>query len=462
VRVPREGGAHLPNERYQIMARLPGPAPAADQAMRLVAYGLLALLPAATSVLSRRHSLGPPLLETGRALALVGFSTVALQFVLAARWPWAERPFGLDRLYRFHRTMAVVATALLAAHPLLVAIGGYGTGLVTGLQQPWFVWAGKTGLRAVMAMVLVAALRARIGLGYRCWRLLHRLGAGGLLALAILHLALGAGEGHRGAVTLTLCLPVLAALLAQDLLPPLRSLYRPAPRLTVESVRPEARRVWTLTLRSPEGWGDPGHLPGQFRFLSLGAPAQSEEHPFTVASASAADGTLAFTIKESGDFTRQIGGTQPGQTATVSCAFGRFSYLVHPDETDLVFIAGGIGITPLMAMLRHLRGSWDRRRIQLLYANRTEADIVFRDELAQMEAVRAPALRVTHVLSRAGDEWTGERGRLDAERLRRLVGEAAGKAFYVCGPPAMTRDVMRALKSLGVPRRRLHYEYFAL
>jgi ferredoxin-NADP reductase len=152
----------------------------------------------------------------------------------------------------------------------------------------------------------------------------------------------------------------------------------------------------------------------------------------------------------------------PEHAVTLSPPYGRFSYVLNPAETDLVFIAGGIGITPLMSMIRHMHTAGAERDVLLIYGNRTEEDIVFRRELADIAASGKPRLRAVHVLSRPSSAWDGETGRIDREMIARLCGEVTSKGFYVCGPRGMMRDVIRALRDLGVPRSRIHYEHFDL
>ena len=204
--------------------------------------------------------------------------------------------------------------------------------------------------------------------------------------------------------------------------------------------------------------------PGQFHFLTFRRDPilPVEEHHWTISSSPTEPGFVSSTIKESGDFTATIGKTKTGDTALVYAPFGRFSYLLHSDERDFVFIAGGIGITPLMSMLRHMRDTQAGARVLLLYANRCEEDIVFREELAEIERGEHPRLKVIHVLTEAGNGWQGEKGRLDHERLERHCRiDLDAKAFYICAPAALTKSVILFLKNRGVKDGRIHFEYFS-
>jgi ferredoxin-NADP reductase len=145
----------------------------------------------------------------------------------------------------------------------------------------------------------------------------------------------------------------------------------------------------------------------------------------------------------------------------VQGAFGRFSYVLHPNETHLVFIAGGIGITPFMSMIRHMHDTGNARDVLLLYANWTEKDIVFREELNRISASGCPRLTVVHVLSRPADTWQGPRGRIDAALLRQYC-EVHDRAFYLCVPGGMYKTLIASLRAMGVPRHSIRYERFRL
>jgi predicted ferric reductase len=245
----------------------------------------------------------------------------------------------------------------------------------------------------------------------------------------------------------------------------LRSLWHRRYAYRVIEVLNETPDVWTIKFALAEGGKRYDYLPGQFHFIKLyresGLPV--EEHPFTISSSPTEEGFVSSTIKESGDFTATIGQTKPGDAVSVQGPYGRLSYVFHPDNRELVFIAGGVGITPLMSMLRHMRDTQSPKDVLLLYGSKTENDIVFRDELAAIEAGEYPHLKVVHILSKPGDDWSGETGYVDQGKIERFCnGNLKKKAFYICGPPIMLDNVLQALSALGVAENQVHYERFAL
>lgn len=433
--------------------------------LRILLYGVIVLSPLIVVGIARPPSDHGFVASVGKNLALVGFTILALQFVLSARLSWVERPFGLNVLFHFHKAMAVLALLLLLAHPVLLAWSGDEWSLIFGPQVIWYIWLGRLALLIMIVQVLLAAFRFVIQLNYEIWRFVHNLGAILVLSLGFYHSWKAGGDLQLLAMQIlwsALFCMAIASYLRHRVL---RSLFLRRVPYRVTEVRREAEGVWTITLVPPEGIPRFDYLPGQFHFLTFyRAPELPiEEHPWTISSSPTMSGVLCSTIKESGDFTVSIGKTKPGDIALVNGPFGRFSYLLHPHERELVLIAGGIGITPLMSMLRHIRDTRAERRVTLLYANTSEADIAFRDELADMQRAGVAQLKVVHVLSQPSEAWQGERGRLDEEKIKRCCeSELKTYAFYLCGPAMLVAQTIRILRKAHVPLKSIHFERFNL
>lgn len=437
--------------------------------MRLVSGYLLLLYVAVASLpLGLVAWLGAPVggfvFELGRSTALIGFALLVLQGVLAARITWIERSFGLDRLLRFHRHMAILAVALLVSHPVLISLGSSEALAPLAFDVPWPIWAGRAALGLLMLHVVSSARRRSLRLSFERWRFLHGIAALLLLALVLAHSGAIGGDLRIQSLRLVwlgIGVGVGALFVYHRGIRP--RLLRRHPYHVAE-VRREADKVWTIVLEPAEGRRIAPHQPGQFHFLTLhrGRGLPEEEHHFTISSSPTEEGRISSTIKELGDFTSTIKDTQVGDTASVHGPFGRYSYRLHPEDQDLVFIAGGIGITPLMSMLRCLRDTGDSRNVLLLYANKDEESIVFREELAQIELGVAPRLVIDHVLSRPGPGWQGTTGRINGRLLEQHLNvDIWRRTFYICGPTGMANSVCADLRDLGVPDRRIRMEIFA-
>jgi predicted ferric reductase len=335
--------------------------------------------------------------------------------------------------------------------------------LLYRLDVPWPIHVGRIALLSLVTVIFVSVFRKAIRIEYEKWRACHNVLVVSALVLGFVHSS-SMGELRAWPMRLVWGSLFGIALIAYGyhrVFSPYRGRRRP---FEVVEVTQETHDVWTLRFR-PTGRRPPnGHLPGQFHFITLyreGLPV--EEHPFSISSGPATDGSLASTIKESGDFTRTIRETAVGDMVAVRGPFGRFSHTLHPDEDELVFIAGGVGITPFMSMLRSMRDTGRWKPVLLICGNRTEEDIVFGTELAQLAGDMRFPLKVVHVLSGTITAWEGERGRIDRDLVLRHAGETLdSKSFYISGPTAMTDSVISGLRELGVPPHRIHTERFAL
>ena len=420
----------------------------------IILYAILVLTPVVLALTVGPRS-AAPLYQLGRATALTGFAVLAFQVALGSRLRCADRAFGLDRITQFHKSMAMVAGILILAHPILLSFG-MGSAHLFSFDTGWQVNLGKLGLLFLVGTILFAVAVPILHFDYQLWRLFHK-GALLIVIIGFIHSWLVGGDlSQTGMKTywFVLLAVSLGSFTYRNAFVPLREKHR----FNVRSVEPETYNTWTLTF-------EPGtkrlfrHRPGQFMFLTLLRNGRrTEEHPFTISSSPTQHGSITATIKESGDFTRTIGETKPGDSALVQAPFGRYSFL-HDEPDRLLFIAGGVGITPIMSMLRYLRDTGDTRPATLIYANRTERDIIFRNELANMPE----HVKIVHVLSDAAPDWQGERGYVTEEIIKRHAGDTLSEAhIYLCGPPPMMRMVIRTLRSMAVSTSRIHYERFAL
>jgi len=186
-------------------------------------------------------------------------------------------------------------------------------------------------------------------------------------------------------------------------LKPILLLRRP---YEIESVQPERGNAWSLTIQ-PVGHSGFKFMPGQFAWITVGnSPFSEAEHPFSFSSSANSRAKLTFTIKELGDFTRKIKTLQPGQQAYVDGPFGHFSVDRHPHAEQFAFIAGGVGITPIMSMLRTLAQRGEKRPLTLIYANRDCEASTFREEIDRLQD--SLALTVVHVLEKPAHRIDGE------------------------------------------------------
>lgn len=209
-------------------------------------------------------------------------------------------------------------------------------------------------------------------------------------------------------------------------------------KTTILAVEAVTHDVKSFKLRRPGGFS---YKPGDATELALDIEDwRDEKRPFTMTSLPE-DEALEFTIKGYPDHdgvTTRLHALQPGDTVLIDEPFETFRY-----KGPGVFIAGGAGITPFLAILRDLAKKGEIDGNQLIFANKTEADIIHAEELAAMEG-----LDLEHVLSEE-DKGGYRHGQIDVALLKDLVKDL-DKRFYLCGPPPMQEAVQEDLKELGV------------
>ncbi len=402
--------------------------------------------------------------ELSVALGFAGLAMMALQFVLTARFKWLKAPYGADIVYHFHRQISFVALAMILAHPLLLFVFSPATLTLLNLfSAPWRARAGVTAVVLLLLLIGASVWHKSLKIEYTNWRIWHGILASLVIVLAVSHVVMARhylNTPWKQALWVTYGIFWIGLLIYVRIIKPILLLQRP---YEVESVTPERGNAWSLTAR-PVGHRGLKFMPGQFAWITvLSSPFAEAEHPFSFSSSASEPDRLTFTIKELGDFTRQIKDLQPGQRVYVDGPFGHFSIDRHTHAEQFVFIAGGVGITPTMSMLRTMAERGDKRPVTLLYANKEWDSVIFREELGTLKDKLH--LNLVHVLEVPPTNWSGETGFVTRAILERHLPKTSKRntiEIFICGPQPMINAVENALTQLGVPFGDFHSERFDL
>jgi ferredoxin-NADP reductase len=223
----------------------------------------------------------------------------------------------------------------------------------------------------------------------------------------------------------------------------------------------ETPRVKTIRLAVP-GWG--GHVPGQHVDVRLTAEdGYQAERSYSIASPPG-ERSIALTVERLDDgevspfLTEEL---RAGDQIELRGPLGGYFTWTVEQGGPLALVAGGSGVVPLMAMVRHRATQASRIPTHLLCSWRTGEDVIYRDELARL-AARGDGLQVTHTLTRSAPrDWRGYTRRIDREMLAEvLAGPGARPMAYVCGPTPMVESVATLLVSLGHTPARIRTERF--
>ena len=399
--------------------------------------------------------------EFSVAIGYAGLAMMGLQFGLTARFRYVTEPWGEDVIYHFHRQISLIAVGLVIAHPLILfAIRPELLALLNSITAPWRARFAALSIYSLIALVVMALWRAKWNIRYETWHLTHILLAVVAVTAGLLHMvgwSFYLGAPWKRALWIGLTVFWIGLLLYVRIVKPLFMLRRP---YRVAGLRQERGDSWTLVMQ-PEGHPGFRFSPGQFGWLTVfGTPFKITGHPFSFSSSAAVeDGRVEMTIRNLGDFTSTIGTVPAGQRVYLDGPYGAFTIDRNPADMH-VLIAGGVGITPMMSILRTLADRGDPRPVILLYGSRDWDSITFREELEAL----TPRLRLTvvHVLSSPPEGWTGERGFIDAGLFQRhLPPPYADHEYFICGPTVMMDAIERALAELNVPLSKYHSERYS-
>ncbi|HVT76047.1 MAG TPA: ferredoxin reductase family protein [Acidimicrobiales bacterium] len=396
----------------------------------------------------------------GQLTGLLGTYAVLVVLLLMSRIAWLERAIGFDRLAVWHRWGGFASVWLLVAHAGLITVG-YAQGEHVSLvsQTGDFIRHYPDVLMAIVGTALFVAVgaasvrAARRRLRRETWYGLH-LYAYLAVALTFAHqLAVGtdfSGDPVARGWWIALYAAVGGSVLWWRIIAPIA--FNRRHRLTVRAVHPEAAGTVSIFLRGAK-LDATGARPGQFFLWRFMTPdGWSRAHPFSLSAAPRSD-VLRITVKALGDDTERIATVPVGTRVFAEGPYGTFTSR-RRQRRRVAFIAGGIGITPLRALLDEVRPDTDA---VLVYRAADETDIAFRRELEMFSERRG--VRVQYVVGpEIGDDETDKLG---IPALRALVPDIASRDVYVCGPPGMVDAVRRRLRRLRVADRQIHFERFA-
>lgn len=398
-------------------------------------------------------------LRVGKVLGMIAGFILLLQMLMAARFKILDRIFSLNGLLSIHRVNAVTIAVLTLLHPLFV-FAPEDIGAIQLNIDSWPEILGGTLLLLIWFLLSTGIWRQFLDLSFKRWWLIHRFGTLALIGLLFVHVLFVSDTFRAGLPRLIIFVfIVLYAFVFASA--KLRRFLTQQASFTVSRVFKAGKDAYGVTLEKRKG-NVPDYFPGQFAFLKfISKHISAEEHPFTISSTPTRPLNLQFTIRCSGDWTGGISRLRSGDRAVIEGPYGLFSHLARPWYREWIMIAGGIGITPMLSMLRYMTDQNEKRPVTLIWSNRTSEDVVY---LPEFEAFQKSliAFRLFHVFTRDPDARL-KRNRLEKSSLERMLRNCSRQSgIFLCGPPKMMHDIRHALIELGFPRSAIHTENFRL
>ena len=377
-------------------------------------------------------------------------------------WNWlifARRTFGL---YAFFYALAHFSIFFALDRSFSVS------STLTEMVKRKYLIIGSIGLLAMVPLAVTSTNAMIKRLGAKRWHALHRLAYVAAIC-GVIHYYMQVKADVRQPLAFA---GVLTVLLGYRVVTARRNVSpaASAPRqkiwsgpLRVARIIRQTPEVQTFRFAAPDGRPLPfQHQPGQYLVISPVINGKKVNRPYTISSSPTQPDYCEITVKreEMGLVSRHLHHTlREGDIINISAPTGRFIF-DGTQARSIVLIAGGVGITPLMAITRYLTDNHWKGDIYFAYAAKTPDDIIFREELDDLK-VRFPNLHLHITLSRAEDtDWTGHKGRVSAEFLMKCIPELPTRLVYICGPNAMMAMTLQVLKDLGVPEGQIKMEEF--
>jgi predicted ferric reductase len=422
--------------------------------------GLIVLMWIRHGGLDRLGTVADVATGVGQLTALLGTFLTLVQLVLMSRAHWLDRSFGRDRLTAAHRWVGFGALWLIVAHAVFTTLGYSLTDGQSFLGETWtlittydFVLMALVSLGLFVAVGVSSVRRARNRVSYETWYGIH----------LYVYLAIALGFAHQLVVGsdfvadpvariywIALYVATFGLLIGFRVATPMALNLRH--RFAVSNVVAETDDVVSVYL-SGRGLDELPIRAGQYvivRFLSR--EGWWRAHPYSI-SAQPNGRWLRLTVKALGDDSRRLADLPIGTRAIVEGPYGNMT----PDRRSaerVLLVAGGIGVTPLRALLEELSAT---ANVVLLYRARSAADLVFRAELDTIAARRGATVR--YLFGSRRDRLTGG-DLLGARSIQSMVPDVAERDVFLCGPNAMMQAVASTVIGLGVPPARVHRERF--
>lgn len=426
--------------------------PAIGSALIYASVGFALLLwVLAAPISSRLESPAALLKSLANIAAFSGTVLYAWSVFLSSRLLIFDSWFGgLDKAYKWHHYTGGVGFFLLTLHPLFLSMRaltvGWPVSTLWTIGPNWQINFGIIPLYA-LALFLPISIFLRIKYGLFIW--LHRV-LGAVFFLGFLHAFMATGNMARfwplWLYMFIISAIAIAAFVYHSILGPILPIRY---RYIVKKVRDMGSGVTEITL-APGGQRLLPFVAGQFAYVSfVSHPDGAEAHPFSMAH-QPRNKNLRFIIKNLGDYTSSMNRIKEGTTAWVEGPHGAFNFRTARKYRQ-VWVAGGIGVTPFMAMAEALpKRKYD---VDFYYCVVTAKEACFEKEFQQI-AKRNPAFKPKTFCQ-------DKQGFIDADKLTKGV-DIQATEFYICGPPPMMHALHKGLLAKGVPNKRIHFEDFSM
>jgi ferredoxin-NADP reductase/DMSO/TMAO reductase YedYZ heme-binding membrane subunit/ferredoxin len=357
---------------------------------------------------------------------------------------------GFRTLFHFRRMLGLFAFFYAVAHFSIFFVFdrvlNVRDTLSEMVKRPYLI-VGSIGVLAMVPLAVTSTNYMIKRLGPKRWQVLHRLAYVAAIAGAVHFYMLVKSDTRLpiafGSVVGILLIYRGTAFGLQRSKKAAAGATSWAGTLKVDRIIPETRQAKTFRLVPPGGGALPfRYLPGQYLTFTLEIGGRKVRRSYTIASTPSRPGYCEVTIKreDMGLVSRHMhDAVKEGDLLQVAAPSGKFTF-TGDEANRIVLLAAGVGVTPLMSILRYLTDRNWNGRIDMVYSCKTAQDIIFQEELDDLQR-RFPSFHLTLTLTRPEDgSWEGSVGRIDAGLLQRTIPDLASAPCYLCGPSEMLSE----------------------
>lgn len=377
---------------------------------------------------------------------LLAVSFVGLNLILSSRLKFVENLLGgLDNVYKEHQATGKIAFSLILAHPIFFIILNLGnTERLTRYFLTFEIMPSNWGKAAVLLFTILTIMALFARLNFETWLLIHK-----LMIIPVIFTTMHVATVSAEIMTY---LPLRYATLGTLYLGIAIYFYKiflynfigPKAKYKIAHIKQTGKiiEIFLTPLSRKLNFE-----PGQFVFARVLGKHSHEEHPFSISS-SPGEEYLRLSVKMSGDFTSAMGTLQVDEEMTLYGPYGHFGKYAITSKKDLIFIAGGIGITPFLSIIRYFKLQNIAKNYKLIFTLKNPSDTPYIPELTQISAENL----VVHFSETAGH--------LNAETIIHHASGIDNKLILICGPKHMMKDIVKGLIEKGVKRKNIIFEDF--
>jgi len=399
-------------------------------------------------------SIKNPIIALAKFNAFMAISTLSINFFLSTRLKFFDKIFkGLDRMYRIHKVIGRISLFFIILHPIFLMISNFqNLDVVLTFILPIGPFEIAIGVMSVYLFLILLSLTVAINLPYHWWHNSHKI-LGIVLLLAGFHAIFsGSDIGSYPALRFWIIFLWSLGLVSWLYMLLFYKLLGPKFKVKIEKVD-RFEDVTELTFKKPKGFD---YQPGQYLFIRFPRfEGYKELFPFSISS-NPFHQNMRISVKKSGDFTsKKIPRIKIGDKAIIMGPYGTFGESCLKHELDMLWIAGGIGITPFLSLAKHESNYPSGRKIILIWATKDKST-AFHDK--ELNTVVKKNNKFEYIA------WfSSKKGRLNINEVEKIVNnkmQLKNIKILMCGPPPMIYSLSRDFHKMGITYHNIVFEDF--